>query len=312
MSRLDDFIKKNLPRVLEEETANSLGDRSKYIGASDIGSCLRKSFLSKINKVTYDIEQQIVFQRGHIAEQIVAKMLNGSPFKEQVEVKGNAKNGFPINVHVDFTVESSKECIVIEAKSTSTPVDAPYESWILQVQLQIGLLKLLPENKNKEISGYIIAINVNTGWFDTFEIKPSEPLFNMAMNKANILADALVSNQCPDGEQQLFCSSCPFKGDCPAITKDVEDQIPNDAKQVVNMIFDLSKTKKNLDSYKAQLKDYMIATGKTRLRLDDKTIVLGEVKSKDGIDLERLKVEKPEIYNEYYKKSNGYSYLRLY
>ena len=66
LTKLDVFINKNLPKVLAKETASSLGDRSKYIGASDIGGCLRKSFLSKQQKTEYDIAQHIVFERGHL------------------------------------------------------------------------------------------------------------------------------------------------------------------------------------------------------------------------------------------------------
>lgn len=102
MSKLEKFIEMNLPKVLAEDTASSLGDRSKYIGASDIGSCLRKGYLSKIQKVEHDIAQHIVFERGHIAEGIVAKMLRGTPYREQVEVAGKASNGYDIKAHIDF------------------------------------------------------------------------------------------------------------------------------------------------------------------------------------------------------------------
>lgn len=47
LNGLDAYIEENLPKVLEKYTTETLGDRSKYIGASDIAGCLRKSFLSK-------------------------------------------------------------------------------------------------------------------------------------------------------------------------------------------------------------------------------------------------------------------------
>ena len=102
MTKLDAFINKNLPKVLAEHTVNSLGDRSTYIGASDIGGCLRSSYLGKKQKVDYDISQHIVFERGHLSEGIVAKMLEGTPYKTQVEAIGKADNGFPIKAHIDF------------------------------------------------------------------------------------------------------------------------------------------------------------------------------------------------------------------
>ena len=51
MTKLDAFINKNLPKVLAEHTVNSLGDRSTYIGASDIGGCIRSAYLGKNKKL---------------------------------------------------------------------------------------------------------------------------------------------------------------------------------------------------------------------------------------------------------------------
>lgn len=54
--------------TLSEESVKSLGDRSLYIGSSDIGSCPRRVFLTKTQPNAHSIEQGIVFQRGHLAE----------------------------------------------------------------------------------------------------------------------------------------------------------------------------------------------------------------------------------------------------
>ena len=117
MTKLDAFINKNLPKVLAEHTINSLGDRSTYIGASDIGGCLRSSYLGKKQKVDYDISQHIVFERGHLSEGIVAKMLEGTPYKTQVEAVGKAYNDFPIKAHIDF----GATCWVLKRYSTASP-----------------------------------------------------------------------------------------------------------------------------------------------------------------------------------------------
>ena len=68
LNGLDAYIEENLPKVLEKYTTETLGDRSKYIGASDIAGCLRKSFLSKKEKVEHSIAKHIIFQRGHLTE----------------------------------------------------------------------------------------------------------------------------------------------------------------------------------------------------------------------------------------------------
>lgn len=311
MSKLEKFIEMNLPKVLKEETLQSLGNRSEYIGASDIGSCLRKSYLSKTQNEVHSVKQQIIFERGHLSEGIVAKMLKGTPYKEQVEVTGKTNNGFPLKAHIDFVVDFGIECVVIEAKSTSRPVDEPYDSWILQVQLQMGLLKSQCDKENKNIRGYVIAIDVNTGWYKAFSVNPNKVLFDMAMNNANILADGLVNKKCPNGEEQLYCSSCSFKGDCPAINRGAVEQLPNNVKEVVEKIKTLNNVEKEIKSQKALLKEYMVATDKTKVKSNDFTVSFVNVKGKDGIDVKRLKDEKPEIYNEYYKQQNGFSYVKI-
>lgn len=311
MSKLEKFIEKNLSKVLKEETLKTLGNRSEYIGASDIGSCLRKAYLSKTQNEVHSVKQQIIFERGHLSEGIVEKMIKGTPYKEQVEVIGKTNNGFPVKAHIDFVVDFGSECVVIEAKSTSIEVDEPYDSWILQVQLQMGLLKSQCDKENKNVRGYIIAINVNTGWYKAFEVKPNKTLFDIAMNNANILANGLVNKQCPDGDEQLYCSSCSFKGNCPAINRGFVEQLPNDVKKVVEKIKTLSSVEKEIKSQKTLLKEYMIATDKTRVKSNDFTVSFVNIKGKDGVDIKRLKNEKPEIYNEYYKQQNGFSYVKI-
>jgi len=47
----------------------SLGDRTKYIGASSATGCLRKAYLSVKEIVDYSPEQMFVFERGHQLEE---------------------------------------------------------------------------------------------------------------------------------------------------------------------------------------------------------------------------------------------------
>jgi len=309
MSKLEKFIEMNLPKVLAEDTANSLGDRSKYIGASDIGSCLRKGYLSKVQKVEHDIAQHIVFERGHIAEGIVAKMIRGTPYKEQVEVAGKAKNGYDIKAHIDFVVDFGKECVVVEAKSTSFEVDEPYESWVLQVQMQMGLLQ--SQCKGKSVRGYVVAINVNTGWFKTFEVLPNRTLFGVAMTNANTLANALVERQEPEAQLELYCSKCAFKADCPAIRNATAENLPPEIKEVVKKIAGKTAIEKEIKSLKQQLKDFMEATNIKMAKVDNNTVSLVTRKGKKTVDTELLKEFDPSLYSRLECDGDPYSFLKV-
>ena len=131
---LVDFIEKGL--VKNNELDNSLGDRSKYVGASDIGGCLRKSYLDKINPQEKDAQTLAVLLRGHLAESLVAKALDAQNIKYQTQVE--LQEDF-IKAHLDFVFCSPKECVVVEVKSTNNIPDTPYTSWVLQIQLQMYL-----------------------------------------------------------------------------------------------------------------------------------------------------------------------------
>ena len=307
---LELFIEKNLPKVLEEQTKDQLGDRSTYIGASDIGGCLRKVFLSKQQKPDYDIAQHIVFERGHIAEGIVEKMLKGTPYKTKIEVSSLADNGFPIKAHIDFMVENKDECVIIEAKSTSTPVSEPYESWILQTQLQMGLV--LKTRNRKSVRGYVIAIDVNTGWYKTFIVDFNKTLFNIAMTNANTLANALKTRKTPTPSIQMYCSKCPFKSNCPAIAKGVEKQLPTNIKSIVYKLKTLQKVDSEIRQLKKELISFMEATNTQIAKSGNAIVQLCQSKNDSySIDTGRLRVEQPDIYAKYRKPSKSFNYLKV-
>ena len=69
------IIETALPALAAEKGKADLGDRAKYIGASDIGQCPRKAIMGKLFPQPISLEQQIVFERGHLAENIVHESL---------------------------------------------------------------------------------------------------------------------------------------------------------------------------------------------------------------------------------------------
>ena len=69
------IIETCLPQIASEKGFADLGNRSEYIGASDVGQCPRKTIMGKLFPQPITIEQQIVFERGHLAENIVHESL---------------------------------------------------------------------------------------------------------------------------------------------------------------------------------------------------------------------------------------------
>lgn len=85
MFTIDDFTS-GLADARQLATQHHLGDRTAYIGASDIGLCPRKTILGKSCPKDPDLKTLIYFARGHLVEEIVFSALNGSNPRRQTEL----------------------------------------------------------------------------------------------------------------------------------------------------------------------------------------------------------------------------------
>lgn len=318
VQKFEDYIERTFHDNAMEKTIVDLGNRSMYIGASDISGCLRKAYLSKRQGSDWDVNQQVTFSRGHISEQIVRMMLKSDEFEllEQVEAIGETSNGFPLRAHIDFVARFKTTDIIIEAKSTATAIDKPYESWILQTQLQIKLHQA--NNPSISVRGYIIAFSSSETPFDNgrvfkiFEVLPTPALQKVALERADSLGEALQSNTCPDGEEQLYCSKCPFKMDCPVVLRSREavEQLPADVAEVVVKLKGLTAVEKELKILKTQLKGFFDATGILKARAGNYVASLATFGEKDVVDVNALKASLPDVFMKY-KKRESYSFVKI-
>jgi len=150
-----------LQQLAQQQTVETLGDRSTYLGASDIGACPRKTILAKFNPPDADLVTLLRYRRGHMAEDIVASAFTAagfSNFKRQVEVR--YPGDVPVAAHIDFVFisEARKTMAVLEVKSPENMPDGPYGSWETQLYLQMGLLVANYPDYRVE-KGAILAVN---------------------------------------------------------------------------------------------------------------------------------------------------------
>jgi len=158
------FITTGILKHSNQETALQLGDRSKYIGLSDIGKgieCLRSAVASKAGITQFPdhtdvpglnpkelrkvLGKQIILQRGHWQEFGIqnAMMSTGVKLIPQLEICIEYK-GIPIKAHLDFAIVWGGQCPavrVIELKSNENIPDNLYASYEAQLYGQVGLLK---------------------------------------------------------------------------------------------------------------------------------------------------------------------------
>lgn len=294
---------------------SGLGDRSKYIGSSDIGQCPKKSYLSKLNKVEYNQKQLLIFDRGHNAELTVRKGLENHPtklkFTEQYEAIGKDNLNF-IKTHIDFVVEFPNELLIIECKTISSPLpnNNPYESWIYQVQIQLGLLKAMT---GKNVRAKILAFDLNTtDRTDEFDVYFNQSLFDIAVERALYLWESLKTKVEPKAERSNLCAFCPFKDSCEALRGTNSHILPDDVGQGLAKLYEIKPLVKDEKDIKENIKAFMEATGLKKGVFEDRTVIYSIRKGKDTVDTDKLRQLYPDVYPLVLKKGEEYGVLNIY
>lgn len=209
----------SLRKLAQQHTEETLGDRRDYLGASDIGYCPRKVILERVNPTEHDLTTLLRFQRGHLAEDIIANAFTAAGytnFEQQVEVDISTDD-VPMKVHIDFvfTSKSKKIKSVLEIKSGRIP-DGPYSSWESQLYIQMGALKR--DFPDYTIKGAVLPIDLADGEVGFFNgYTPQDLLFNGLMERAgSIWSDyqAVLKGE----DVQFKTEATPLCGYCHHIT----------------------------------------------------------------------------------------------
>ena len=153
------ILAQGLQRHAEVATAATLGDRSRYIGLSDIGrglDCLRATVAGKLpvgnspltpsdRALASTLSRQLTLQRGHCFESLVGQALTALRLNtlHQLEIDV-VHQGTPIKAHLDFVLVGDApvpSVRILECKSTKRLPETLYASYESQVYGQVGLLK---------------------------------------------------------------------------------------------------------------------------------------------------------------------------
>ena len=282
-----------------------LGDRSQYVGASDVGQCPRKVVLSKTVPETYDINTLIRFERGNVVENIIEKALthSGIDFASQLEVKHPED---PFTAHMDFTFLRDNGIALLEAKSVSNIPEDPYPSWIAQLYFQMGLVDL---QYNLPTRGAIIAVELNSGEFRIFNGYTHNPtLFKGLLERAGNIWDTLQAGTSATTEKSHLCIYCQHRSDCPEFSTEGLPDLP-----VADLVMDYQAAKEQEKQVKAHVsrlrKDLEVAVQPYgQAKAGDYSIKLG-LSSRTSFDNKAFSEEHPDLAKQYTKTS---SFTRLY
>ncbi|MHB1702789.1 MAG: hypothetical protein ACYCS0_01030 [bacterium] len=309
------IIETCLPQIAAEKGKADLGDRSSYIGASDIGQCPRKTIMSKLFPQGVTLEQQIVFERGHLAENIIHESLirYAQDYIENV-VTSQCEVAYPgdenIKAHIDFVLWNTdkKTKTVIEVK-TATMVSEPYDSWISQCIFQQGLLML--ENPGIQVDGYVLVIDLKTGNIEEFKIEYDDFIFKNLVERAEYLLDLLnqkdIDFAAIPTKESILCGYCAFQADCPAYQD--KGDIPEDLQGLIKEYFKINVNKKGLDKQIEALKEQITAYGPFRANIDGikASYTVSQMMS---LDIKALKQNEPEL-AEMYSSEKEYARLTI-
>lgn len=308
-----------IPRDLYDK---SLGDRSKYIGASSATGCLRKAYLSVKEIVDHSAEQMFVFERGHQLEEMIRKGLNGLGYKEyktveeakglnlihQLTVQGKDKFDF-IKAHLDFVFvkHKQKELVIKEIKSAASIPDAPYDSHIRQLSLQMWLVQ--QQYPDFKVKGSVVYHNWDNGKSRSYDVEYSKPLVVAILKRAVHLWNSINANKEPEAETQLYCDKCSYKGNCPAL--EFGGNLPKDLMPMVDRVKEAKAMEKDAKKIKSNFKALLEASGLKGAKIGDTTIQIVSVKGKMVVPIQKLKKEHHDVYDKVAVESGSYSFLKI-
>lgn len=303
------ILTQGLTRASARHTAETLGDRSTYVGASDASGCPRKAIMGKRNPGgTHTLAAMIRMLRGHLAENILVTAYRqaGITFWHQYELVPTNFPG-PCRIHPDLIVEEvageTGTLEVQEIKTTEGIPSQPYDSWVRQLNLQMGALR--QADPGKLVKGKVVAMDLNTGQAKEYPIDFDPQLFEFTKGRIGLIWQALQDGT-PDPlpcEKGPLCGWCGFAGNCPALDHPAGlIQLP--IEEYLLKILELREVKnsaeKELDRTTALINGILDEQG-IEQAMGGSLMVKRLPRKKNGLDLELLKAEQPGIFETYRK-----------
>ena len=313
MSKLAGFLGRAIPTHQQQQSSH-LGDRTGYVGASDIAGCPRKAALGKQNPTGHDIKTLLRFSRGHAAQAMYAGFFRtgGALFEEEVEVR---HPDIPeIRCHIDFLFyanRQTKRLHIVEMKSTDGIPDEPYSSWVDQLHVQMGLLQLTLD-PTVEIGGSILVVDLNAGTYHEFNsYTPNRLVFAQLVEKGKHILAAARGECTPRTEPGILCGYCPFRTGCPSHAAALD--LPREILDAGRKYLELNEQKKALETRLDVLKNDILtfADGAFKGTSDGILINVTSVAESVMIDSGKLKRNYPDIYDQVTKPKAGFVKLEI-
>lgn len=300
--------------ALNRSKSAELGDRSLYIGSSDVAGCPRKVYLQKKQPVTPSVSTMLRFSRGHVAEKLIEEMFVAAGVKHLFDTQVEVEHpDYPLKAHIDFLfyadLDGTPELHIIEVKSVSGLPEEPYPQWTAQLAFQLGLLRMqYPEGK---LGGSILAFDLNAGKVHQFNgYTYNDSVFDYLCNRALYLLDCLEDEEEALPSVSNICSLCQYRADCPAMALP-KVELPPEIEALANKYAELNSTKNSADKQMKSIRQELLDfTGPVfKGRSDTVALVVSSVAPSKALDAELLQKQYPDIYPGMLKERAGYTKL---
>lgn len=252
-------IETALQELSRSHTEDTLGDRSTYLGASDLGGCPRKTVLTKLSPPTHDLPTLLRFKRGHMAEDVLAEAFikSGFTFDRQVEIQSN-NFGVPVSLHIDFvfTSESTKTKRILEVKSPDLMPDCPHASWDMQTHFQTGMLA--EKHPDYKVSAGILGLQFGKDGLQFWNgYEPNMQMFSGLKERAKKIwsfyekaKTGEIDTEAIDMEVSPLCAYCHAISTCPKFQAFELPELDEYVAEYIELQAQEKKVKAEIDSRK--------------------------------------------------------------
>jgi len=309
-----------------------LGDRAKYIGASEIGNCLRRVALSKIQPRPFDLASMGRMLAGRAMEnevvQLVRIALNGrlrSTGRSQLDLRHPS---LPFHAHPDGRIIGEFDGLVgdgiLEVKTASSTTfkkcceDGLPQIYLDQVQAQMGLAGF-------QWALVVLASRENLAELATFLV-PFDPshysgLEERACSIMHVLTLNNIQKELPGEPERGFCHTCPYSHDCAAFQARREAGLRGEVPEVVRFQLEAQleelaslesitePAQERISELRDQVKEILLNCSANKVLLENGIVQLVD-SSRTSFDSKSLQREAPETYTRFLKTS-VFSTLRI-
>jgi len=319
-------VEEVLPSVCKKNSEEVLEGRNKIIGGSEIGGCPLKAILSKRYPTEPDVPTLWHYLRGHTREvsldlvHVTIAKRYGWKLTNQVRVYHPQNRG--LRVHIDRvysngeTLEISTQMLIVEEKCSAVIPDTPWDSWIEQLQFQIGLLQhTYPQ---AEVRGSVYATDLS-GAHSDYGVKFSynDTIYKRLVKKGNMMLKHLLNGTDPLPTESMLCGFCAYKlthcpkfRQAPQITSDEVMATVEELGEITKQVKTIQKRQKEI---KFHLRKMLTSQDQPRFKgkIGEKVVSISRRNGRVTCDLMVLEDQFPDAYAQTRKNGNDYTVVEV-